>query len=86
MSVIRTIIVPFLLPLTDENRRVWLGGSLSQLALGSSIDASDGGLSMCNSLYPGELARPAHPVLDARTFCPQLTQFNYFKLHLYHTD
>ena len=28
MSVIRTIKVPFLLPLTDENKRVWLGGSL----------------------------------------------------------
>ena len=49
MSVIRIIKVPFLLPLTDKNKRVWLGGSLFQLALCSSIDASDGGLSMRNS-------------------------------------
>ena len=82
MSVTRTIKVPFLLPLTDENKRVWLGVSLFQLALCSSIDASDGGLSMRNSLYPSELARPARPALDARAFRPRLTQFNYFKLHL----
>ena len=59
MSVIRTIKVPFLQPLTDENRTVWLDVSLFQLALGSSINASNGGLSMHNSLYPGELVQPA---------------------------
>ena len=79
MSVIRTIKAPFLLPLTDENRRVWLGGSLFQLALGSSIDASNGRLSMRNSLYPVELVRPARPALDACAFRPHLTTF---KLHL----
>ena len=46
------------------------------------FDASDGGLSMCNSLYSVELTRPARPALDVCAFCPRLTQFNYFKLHL----
>ena len=62
--------------------RIQIDRSLFQLALCSSIDASDGGLSMRNSLYSSELARPARPALDARAFCPRLTQFNYFKLHL----
>ena len=73
MSVIRTIKVPFLQPLTDENRTVWLGVSLFQLALGSSINASNNRLSMHNSLYTGELVRPARPALDVCTFCPRLT-------------
>ena len=73
MSVIRTIKVPFLQPLTDKNRRMWLGGSIFQLALGSSINASNGGLSMHNSLYPGELVRPARPALDACAFRLRLT-------------
>ena len=50
--------------------RIQIDRSLLQLALCSSIDASDGGLSMRNSLYPSELARPAHPALDARAFPP----------------
>ena len=57
--------------------RIQIDRSLFQLALCSSIDASDGGLSMRNSLYPSELVRPARPALDARAFRPRLTQFNY---------